>query len=566
MVKKLKIISLKENRARIIDFDERVTLIISQNEDGTSLNRTGKSMILKSIYFSLGAELSSYPTNWKELDILTVLEFRYNNENYIIYRRRNYFLLKKSNGELKHFSSISKLKDFYVDFFNFQIKLANKTTTSHLYPGAIFLPFYIDQDRGWFGKWESFKDNTFYKNWRKEILLFHAGMKPNRHYEILEEQSKIIETNTKSNEKLVTLRNIFEEQFNNYKDVLDINIDIASFDNEIEKLLTLLDSKLNEKNNYRVNLLKLNNKAYEYKINYQNAIKALEDLEEDANYMNEVVNFEDIECPTCGTRHKNNIINKFQMYTEIEESRNLVNYFQNLQIENSEKIVNTKKEFDKIKVEINEIEKILNSEREKVTFKDVLKSEGARELLEKVENQIKMVEKDIEIHEGKLSLLTKEKTKITKSNSDLKKEYNDIVKQYIFELDVKDVDIKKVRNIGDTIESTGVDTPRLILAEHFAHYDMIKKYSSSVVCPMVIDTPLQQEPGSVNISKIIKFLLNERYSDSQLIVASTEIHDFKFDGKIIRLIDERNLLGNEHYELCIEEIDFFLSRSICLKK
>ena len=62
-----------------------------------------------------------------------------------------------------------------IELFNFYLKMPIKKedeNSVYAYPGAIFMPFYIDQDKGWSGSWDSFAD-VFTGKWKQEILLYH---------------------------------------------------------------------------------------------------------------------------------------------------------------------------------------------------------------------------------------------------------------------------------------------------------------------------------------------------------------------------------------------------------
>ena len=82
ILKKLVIISQKNEEARTIEFDDRLTVITGDNPSGETKNRTGKSLVMKSIYYSLGAKLKKYTTNWDSLQISTIVTFLYDGIKY----------------------------------------------------------------------------------------------------------------------------------------------------------------------------------------------------------------------------------------------------------------------------------------------------------------------------------------------------------------------------------------------------------------------------------------------------------------------------------------------------
>ena len=52
VIKKLVIISQKSEEAKVVEFDDKLTVITGENPEGITINRTGKSVLMKSIYYS----------------------------------------------------------------------------------------------------------------------------------------------------------------------------------------------------------------------------------------------------------------------------------------------------------------------------------------------------------------------------------------------------------------------------------------------------------------------------------------------------------------------------------
>ena len=121
ILKKLVIISQRNEEAKTIEFDEHLTVITGDNPNGKTINRTGKSLVMKSIYYSLGAKLKKYTTNWEALQISTIVTFLYDGTLYELYRDKNSFILRNDEN-IKFFASVSELTRYYVELFNFYIK------------------------------------------------------------------------------------------------------------------------------------------------------------------------------------------------------------------------------------------------------------------------------------------------------------------------------------------------------------------------------------------------------------------------------------------------------------
>lgn len=566
IIESLTIISQKELKARKIEFDPKITVLKSQRDDESSLNRTGKSLVLKSIYYAFGAELSRYTTNWEYLKLCTIIKLKLDGKKIEIFRNGNTFLVFDECRNSKKFYNIKDLKEFYVELFSFNIKLINsnskKTKTSYLYPGAIFLPFYIDQDTGWNGDWKSFNDIKFYRNWKKEILLYHTGVKPKRYYEILEEQAEYDEKNKFNKIKLDTLESIFNEQLERNKDVLDINITLDEFVEEMHQLTNELNKQLNFKNNKREILSNLYNEKYEAEENYNNAVNALRNMESDMEYLNSNFSEEQIKCPVCGVAHNNDISNRFKMYQEIEQCKKFINDYLQKKESLQKSISEYEEELTQLNDEVEKINSILTRKRNGITFEEVLKSRGAKSLIDGIIDDITKLGVNIDIINGKLKAISREKTKITKEGRSIQEEYLRLLSVNLSELGVCDVKLTGKEKIGDMIKSGGSDLSRTVLAELYAYYHLIDKYSSAVICPMVIDTPLQQDQGSENVDLIFNFIIDKQPKDSQIIIATTETQDKEINGKVYNLLDSLSLLNEQDYEECKYDLDTFLKMLI----
>lgn len=105
ILKKLTIVSIKEETARTIEFSDKFNVITGDDTDGEAINRTGKSVIMKSIYYALGAKLKKYTTNWNKLQIVTIISFAYEDKSYVLYRNKDSFILKCGN-EINRFRKI----------------------------------------------------------------------------------------------------------------------------------------------------------------------------------------------------------------------------------------------------------------------------------------------------------------------------------------------------------------------------------------------------------------------------------------------------------------------------
>lgn len=76
----------------------------------------------------------------------------------------------------------------------------------------------------------------------------------------------------------------------------------------------------------------------------------------------------------------------------------------------------------------------------------------------------------------------------------------------------------------------------------------MKRYSTSTFCPIVIDTPVQQDQDRKNAARMIGFCLTEAPKDSQLILGTVSLHGVKYDGHVIKTDTKNKLLKSALFE------------------
>jgi hypothetical protein len=108
------------------------------------------------------------------------------------------------------------------------------------------------------------------------------------------------------------------------------------------------------------------------------------------------------------------------------------------------------------------------------------------------------------------------------------------------------------RNLGQPVHSRiteqGSDLPRALLAYYFAILHVMTKHSTSTFCPMVIDSPNQQDQDRTNMVRMLNFIRDKRSADSQLILGLVDQFGVDFGGDVIELEDKHQLLSDDDYE------------------
>src|SRR3989338_2504658 len=78
---KMRIFSLKEKAGKVINFSDGFNIIMGDND-------TGKSSLIKSIYYTFGADPMMHH-DWKSANPIPMIEFELDSKKYTIMRDRN---------------------------------------------------------------------------------------------------------------------------------------------------------------------------------------------------------------------------------------------------------------------------------------------------------------------------------------------------------------------------------------------------------------------------------------------------------------------------------------------
>ncbi len=146
--------------------------------------------------------------------------------------------------------------------------------------------------------------------------------------------------------------------------------------------------------------------------------------------------------------------------------------------------------------------------------------------------------------------------------ADLKDRYHQLMRRNLHELSVPDLSKKEMADVTTQIHTQGSDQPRALLAYGMAILELMRERSSSVFCPIIIDSPIQQEQDVPNHERIVKFIRDRLPSEAQLILGIVDDMGLDFGGTVIRLSEKRRVLQDEEFDEAYEEILPFVKASL----
>ena len=550
-ISEIQLLSQKEKKARKVKFDKRRTLIHGKNH-------TGKSSLIKSIYWAFGAE-PLFNQKFKNTNFSAFVKFEIDSAKYSILRDGKLFGFYDSDGNLLHkFTSITKeLGPFLGKLFDFQPLFQNKKSEFIIPPPAfLFLPYYIDQDSSWSKSWDSFKQLQQIKDYRTQSIYYHSGIRPNEYYSTKKEIQKFIQIIEETDKEQKITSKILSEVKEKLAQT-NFNIDIDSFKAEIVELLTESQSLLEKEERLKNKLHDLYHlqSTFEVQINIvkQAILESNNDLKFASDDLPDVIG-----CPTCGAEYENSFAERFEIARDARRSKDLLLELKKDAQAVHSQIENEKTSLSSVTAEVSRINEILAQKKGDLKLKDIIENAG--------KNQVKTIfsERHAELNEILFSN-AREKGKLEKKlkafeskerKSDIVEYYNSRMTSYLKKLDIHSLRVDDYKSITTKIESkeTGSSRPRALIAYYFTFFHLMKKYSSSTYCPLIIDSPNQQDQDIEHIDKIMSFINHNQPDDSQMILGLAETYGEDFDCKVIELNEKYSLLQKSEYEEVANEM------------
>ncbi|MDP1931841.1 MAG: hypothetical protein Q8L60_10320 [Gammaproteobacteria bacterium] len=556
LIKKLTILSVPEKSAKEVTFHPRRNLISGEND-------VGKSSIIKSIYHALGADVK-FDNRWEKADAISLLTFSYNNKDYKILRSRGHFGLFDVQGNLqKSFDSIIKgLSPHFAEFFHNKLQLKQSQTNQRIpaSPAIQFLPYYIDQDRGWTKPWDSFEGLGVFSSYKRDLINFVTGIRPNEYFLLSEEIDQLSsELATLKNESsaLISAREAVEK----HMPKATFDIDIKAFKKDIDRLLVKLEVLRNKENDYRNNLIKKKNKETFIDQEISLVSKSIREINKDYEHSLHELDG-DITCPTCSAIYENSMVSRFGLLEDIDTCRSLLSDYLVEKKKIAKEVSELGSQLNLQVVKVREITNLLNEKKGKVLLKDLIQNESSKQVKIIFNQSQSGYRERIQEIEDRKSNLENNRSKLNdkERKESIVSRFNTLIDLFLIKLNVHTLNSEQFSDIPLTVTSQGSDTPRALLAYYYAILFTSKEFTSLPLFPLVIDSPNQQDQDATNRHKIIKFIFDNTPDDYQLILGTVDLHGVEYNGHTVSPAIKLSLLESEGFDSSYNEIAPLLDR------
>ncbi|UOY06567.1 AAA family ATPase [Muricauda sp. SCSIO 64092] len=556
VLKELMILSFRERKAKKIRFDHQKTLI-----KGT--NQVGKSSLIKSIYYTLGATPATMHPNWVKAEPICLLTIDVDGEEYKVlrYDKKRFVVIENSTDSINSYN-FKEFSNFINTLLDFNLVINNRQGVPEIPPQAyLFLPFYIDQDNSWVKNWNSFSNLGQYSKWKKPLVDYHSGIKGNLYYKTKSELDTTRQNLEETTREIDALNKILKN-INDRLNEDDLSITVEDFNEEIKELLVECESLKTQQNKIKQYLTDLHNQKILIDSEISVVEKSMKELSKDYNYALNTLD-DQVDCPTCGAHYENNFAERFSIAENEERLEELLVELRSDYLKITDKINSYNNDFIDTKSNYDRIQEVLNKKQSEIKLMDVIENEGKRKVKEIFKEEQSQIYEKIGIAERKKSQLESQLKDIDKKGGDRKDkimtEYRSKLHTYLSMLNINTETFseKVFQRMDSPINETGSALPRALLAYYFTFLEIMNKYSTSSFCPIIIDSPNQQEQDKKNLEAIIKFIDENQPENSQLIIGLVDDDEYTFD-----LNEEDSLLKADDYDEVYEEISPILGSGI----
>lgn len=544
VINNLYIFSASDKKAKKITFSSGYNIVTSSKING---NKRGKSVILKSVYHALGADCF-FDQKWDSKNKIYILDLIIKGNKYYIYRLDKLFkIFDQEYNILFKTTNRTKLSEYFETLYGFVIELPLRDNKKLVIapPAYSYVLNFLDEDKMECTKFASFENLGQFANFKENLLYSHLGVYDRSYYELInrkleENQKKIRNINEyKLIEEMIKKVNNDTENTNYMNEVSLLKLEIDKNKDNYIQILTTLNKTKNK-------LTKLRNDKYDFE-------KIIKNLKKELNYDgNELKDIYNYKCPTCKSIIEDNLKLKIKKYNKIEDINLLYNKIE-IELLEIEKDINFNEEEYKTKLLI--LEKYDQQITNNVTnIKDVFKYRAYLELKNSLTDEYIYIKNIINDIEESIKSIDKEIKKYKELKNNINEKYYELMLESKQLFRLEELKESKFEKVNYTFEAGGSNKT---LAAVIWHTNLLKVKGefnpSAIKFPIIIDSPNNAEFDDEKRDTLFNYLFDNVEKETQYIVSTlgfnqNDYSKAKIDNIIELKSDKYTLLNDKDYE------------------
>ena len=427
--KSLMIADLQNRTARVQLFEKGLNVVTSAD------NHVGKSSLLKSLYYTLGAEVD-YDSVWDKQSKLYIATLAVGEKEYRVARFLKRFAVFEGEKLLKITDSVTKeLAPLLGEIFDFSVYLPRKDTgkVEMAPPVFTFMPYYIDQDKGWSGLYNSFAAIEQYKSAdRIKSLYYHLNIYTKGTVELMAERDRLkehLEALAIESDRLNTILAALREETGNLPPadtVSELEAHLDAPKKRIEQLVTQIGATRNE-----IQSLETALRQHQYNLRIITEYVSTKDVieKDDASIHKRHI------CPNCGYIFDEEIFDLVRANYGIMNENYMCQQIQLLMDSVSDKLNLSKERYVSLRQQLREEESAFQAEKNE--FDIYIRQRGLSASVCRFQKQLDEAAVETQEVDQQIRAITKELRKLP-NRKEVEEEYIECVRLNIMTLDAWD--------------------------------------------------------------------------------------------------------------------------------
>lgn len=539
--KELYLFSPQDKKAKKIEFSKGINIITSNQENGTD---RGKSVIMRSIYYALGADCW-FDDRWEPNNKIYILKFSVDDKIFYIYRNGSLHKIFDANKNLLYITNNRKeLAQFLQNITGFAVLISDRNKNLEIAPPVYnYLLFFIDQDHYECTKFDSFKNLQQYSDYKNSVLFYHFGVYNNEYFELLRKKGEI-DSNIEERKKRLDLingmladieRNIPEGVISS--DIDSLNKEIELYKNEYNEILDLLNQCKNR-------LIDLKNEEYKCEHIIFNIDDSLKVNEEKIKKLNHYV------CPECNSVLNDTVEVRCKHYNLTEDIILLKSSFQN-------ELITIKKKVEREEMAYKELLNELEIYDNKLTInntilKDVFRYRALSELRDDLVDEKSNVVTTVEQMTENLKLCNSKIRQYNEKRKNINERYYEILSSHKRKFELYEIDDKKLKDINKNFVASGSNKNIATIIWYMTLLELRNEFNKdAIMFPVLFDSPNNVETDDQKKHDLLQFIIDS-VTYTQLIFSSIGFNPVEFENlqnyNLIKLENnKRSLLDTETF-------------------
>lgn len=538
--KNLMIADLQNHTARVQSFEKGLNVVTSAD------NHVGKSSLLKSLYYTLGAEVD-YDSVWDKQSKLYIATLGVGEKEYRVARFLKRFAVFEGEKLLKITDSVTKeLAPLLGEIFDFSVYLPRKDTgkVEMAPPVFTFMPYYIDQDKGWSGLYNSFAAIEQYKSAdRIKSLYYHLNIYTKGTVELMAERDCLkehLETLEIESDRLNTILTALREETDNLPPAdtvseLEAHLEVAK--KRIEQLVRQIGATRNEIQGLETAL-----RQHQYNLRVITEYVSIKDMVSEEDKHKRHI------CPNCGYVFDEEIFNLVRANYGIMNEDYMCQQIQLLIDSVSDKLGLAKERYVSLSRQMQEEESAFQVEQDE--FDIYIRQRGLTASVRRFQKQLDEVVVETREINQHIKEISKELRNLP-NREEVEEKYIECVRLNIMTLDAWDPAYDGTIRLLKPIKAQGTLENKIILAQFVALFQTMEYFKTGATrFSFVVDSPRAKE-ASIASSKDILKMITQMKMLPQIILATIDYSEYESEieapANVIVLTEKRKLLNSNDF-------------------